>query len=288
MYALSANQYGKAEIHLVRIYRDSPRHEIRDLTVTTTLRGDFADAYLTGDQSKVLPTDTQKNTAFAFAKTHGDGAVEDYAIALARHFAEADPDASDATVDVLVDAWDRVVIDGTEHDHTWVRRGPERRTVRVVAADRGDDTRLEVAGGVVDLVILKSTGSEFRGFQKDAYTTLAETDDRILATSVEASWRFGAFPADWDAAYEAARTALVSTFATWHSLALQQSLWQMATAVLDAVPEISEVHLAAPNKHHFRYDFTQFTVDPPIPNDNEVFHADDRPYGLIEATVSRA
>jgi urate oxidase len=287
MYTLSANQYGKGEIHLVRIYRDSPRHEIRDLTVTTALRGDFADAYLTGDQSKVLPTDTQKNTAFAFAKTHGEGAVEDYAIALARHFVESDPFATEADVDVLVDAWDRVVIDGTEHDFTWVRRGPERRTVGVVASGSGAEARVEVTGGVVDLVILKSTGSEFHGFHKDAYTTLGETDDRILATSLDVKWVFGAVPVDWDAAFDAARTAMVSTFATWHSLALQQTLWQMGQAVLDAVPEISSVTLKAPNKHHFLYDFSRFTVEPPIPNENEVFHADDRPYGMIEATVSR-
>jgi urate oxidase len=288
MYTLSSNQYGKSEIHLVRIYRDTPRHEIRDLTVTTTLRGDFADAYISGDQSKVLPTDTQKNTAFAFAKTHGDGAVEDYALALARHFVDEDPFATEADVDVRVDGWDRVVIDGTEHDHTWVRRGPEHRTVRAAAVGKGDDQRLDVTGGVADLVILKSTGSEFHGFHKDAYTTLGETDDRILATSIDATWRFGTFPADWDAAFDAVRTALVSTFATWHSLALQQTLWQMGQAALDAVPELAEIHLAAPNRHHFLYDFTRFAVAQPIPNDNEVFHADDRPYGLIEATVSRA
>lgn len=288
MYTLSANQYGKGEIHLVRIYRDTPRHEIRDLTVTTALRGDFADAYLTGDQSKVLPTDTQKNTAFAFAKTHGEGAVEDYAIALGRHFVDSDPFATAADIDVLVDAWDRVVIDGAEHDHTWVKRGPERRTVGVVVTAAGDEQTVAVTGGVVDLVILKSTGSEFHGFHKDAYTTLGETDDRILATALDVSWRFSTAPADWDAAFAAIRTALVSTFATWHSLALQQTLWQMGQAALDAVPEITEVTLVAPNKHHFLYDFTRFTVDPPIPNDNEVFHADDRPYGLIEATVSRA
>jgi urate oxidase len=288
MYTLSANQYGKAEIHLVRIYRDSPRHEIRDLTVTTSLRGDFEDAYTTGDQSKVLPTDTQKNTAFAFAKTHGEGAVEDYALALGRHFVDNDEFAREATIEVLVDGWDRVVVGGAEHEHTWVRRGPERRTVRVDAIGTGDDQRLEVTGGVTDLVILKSTGSEFHGFHKDEYTTLGETDDRILATSIDAAWRFGTFPADWDAAFDAARAALVGTFATWHSLALQQTLWQIGQAVLDAVPELAEVKLAAPNKHHFLYDFSRFTVEPPIPNDNEVFHADDRPYGLIEATVTRS
>ena len=85
---LGPHQYGKAENRVVRIYRDTPRHEIRDVTVSTALRGDFADAHLVGDQSKVLPTDSQKNTCFAYAKEKGIGEVEDYALDLARHFVD--------------------------------------------------------------------------------------------------------------------------------------------------------------------------------------------------------
>ncbi|WP_022882516.1 factor-independent urate hydroxylase [Gryllotalpicola ginsengisoli] len=286
-YRLSADQYGKAESHIVRIYRDRPRHEIRDLTVTTALQGDFADAYVTGDQGKVLPTDTQKNTAYAYAKLHGDGTVEQYALALATHFVDGIESVRRAQVDLFVDAWDRVVVDGAEHDHTWVRRGPENRTARIVVEGEGGTRSVTVTGGVKDLVILKSTGSEFQGFLKDEFTTLGETDDRILATAIDATWRFSRFPADWDAAYAAARQAVVATFATRYSLALQQTLWQIGGAVLDAVPEVDTVTLRAPNKHHFAYDFTRFAVQPPIANRNEVFHADDRPYGLIEATVTR-
>lgn len=287
MYTLSYNQYGKAEIHLVRIYRDTPRHEIRDLMVTTALHGEFEDAYIEGDQSKLLPTDSQKNAAFVWAKTHGDGSVEEYAIALARHFAEVDPYVTESLVDVEVNAWERVVIDGVEHDHTWVRKGPERQTVHVSVAGRRDGQRVEVTGGLVDLTILKSTGSEFHGFYKDEFTTLPETDDRILATALDADWRFATFPSDWDAAYTDVRAALVSTFANWRSRALQESLFQMGQAALDAVPELSWIHLGAPNKHHFLYDFTRFSPDPPVVNTNEVFHADDRPFGMIEATITR-
>src|SRR3954447_4386366 len=95
---LGANQYGKAENRVVRIVRDTPRHEIRDLNVSTSLRGDFTEAHTTGDQAQVLPTDTQKNTAFAYAKLHGVDSIEDYALALGSRLLAACPAASAAQV----------------------------------------------------------------------------------------------------------------------------------------------------------------------------------------------
>lgn len=286
-YVLSSHQYGKAENHIVRIYRDTPHHEIRDITVTTALRGEFDDAYLTGEQGKTLPTDTQKNTAFVYAKSHGDGAVEDYAIALAKHFVDETEPVHGASVTLFVDEWTRAIVNGAPHDHTWTKSGPEQRTAQIVVDGKGEDQTVTVVGGIQDLVLLKSTGSEFHGFMKDGYTTLPETDDRILATALAAEWTFSTFPADWDAAYAAAKERIISTFATVHSLALQQTLWEAGKAVLDSVPELYEITLTAPNKHHFEYDFSRFTGEDVPENRNEVFHAADRPYGLIEATITR-
>lgn len=277
---LGANEYGKAETRLVRIYRDTDRHEIRDLLVSTVLRGDFRAAHLDGDQAKVLPTDTQKNTAFAYAKEHGVGEIEDFALTLARHFVEEVPSVTGARVDAEEYAWDRVEVDGRGHDHTFVRRGQEVRTTTVEVEAGGVPT---VVSGLKELTLLKSTGSEFRGFLRDEYTTLAETDDRVMATSLEARWRYGRQDVDWAAAFTAVRTALLERFATTHSLALQHTLWEMGRGALEAAPEVAEINLVAPNKHHFLVDLTPFGLD----NPGEVFHAADRPYGLIEATVLR-
>lgn len=277
---LGANQYGKAETRVVRIHRDTDRHDIRDLLVSTALRGDFAAAHIDGDQSKVLPTDTQKNTAFAYAKEHGVGDIEDYALRLARHFAQDVSSVWDALVDVEEYAWDRVDVGGRGHDHTFVRRGQEVRTTRVAAEKGAVPT---VISGLKDLTLLKSTGSEFRGFLRDEYTTLAETDDRVMATSLEARWRYDGTDVDWATAFTSVRTALLERFATTHSLALQHTLWEMGRGALEAVPEVAEINLIAPNKHHFLVDLEPLGLD----NPGEVFHAADRPYGLIEATVQR-
>src|SRR5579884_3690962 len=177
---LGANQYGKAETRVVRIYRDTPRHEIVDLNVSTALRGDFVAAHVRGDQADVLPTDTQKNTAFAYAKQHGVASPEDYAIALGRRFLAAAPKAHAAQIRVEQYPWDRIPVGPDGHDHAFVRRGGATRTAVVTVRGRGADEQVWVLSGIADLVLLKSTASEFKGFLRDEYTTLPEADDRIL------------------------------------------------------------------------------------------------------------
>ncbi|HWR85194.1 MAG TPA: urate oxidase [Rhodoglobus sp.] len=272
-------QYGKAETRVVRVVRDAARHEIRDLNVTTALRGPFAPAYLEGDQSNVLPTDTQKNTAFAFAKSTGIPSIEGYGLELARHFVRDVEPVEGARIELEEYAWQRVTVDGAEHDHTWVRSGREVRTAAITVDGSGET----VIGGLKDLVVLKSTGSEFADFLVDEYTTLEPTHDRVMATSLVARWRFDSVDVDWDAVYPRVRAILLREFATLQSLALQQTLWHMGRAVLEEVPQIVEVRMTAPNKHHFVADLSRFGLE----NPNEVFHAADRPYGLIEAQVLR-
>lgn len=276
---LGKNQYGKAENRVVRIYRDSPRHEIRDLNVSTCLRGDFSGAHLTGDQSQVLPTDSQKQTAYAYAKQPGITTIEEYGLALARHFVDDVEPVAAARIEIDEYAWERVVVDGTEHDHTWIRKGQETRTAAVTV----DADGAWIVGGLKDLVILKSTGSEFAGFLTDEYTVLEPTHDRVMATSLIAQWRFTTTDAAWDDIYTGVKAHLVEQFAVLQSKALQQTLFHMGKAVLESYPVIAEVRLSAPNKHHFVYDLSRFGLE----NNNEVFHADDRPYGLIQATVTR-
>ena len=277
---LGPNQYGKAESRVVRIVRDTARHEICDLNVSTALRGDFAAAHTHGDQSRVLPTDTQKNTAFAFAKLHGISSPEDYALALGGRLLDAAPAAVGALVRVEEYAWDRIPVDGAGHDHAFVRRGGDVRTT-VVDVEREER---RVTSGLRDLVVLKSTGSEFKGFLHDDYTTLQDTDDRILATALQAEWRYvPGRDVDWNATYDAVRALMLSTFATTYSHALQETLYAMGRAVLEAHHDIDRISFAAPNKHHFLVDLAPFGLD----NPGEVFIAADRPYGLIEATVIR-
>jgi urate oxidase len=278
---LGPNQYGKAEVRLVHVERGTPRHEITDLTVTTQLRGDFADSHLTGDNSAVVATDTQKNTVYALARQHGVGEPERFALLLGRHFLAAGDQVHGARIAIDEHPWRRIA----DHDHAFERAGSERRTTVVTLA--GDDAW--AVSGLADVVVLKSTGSEFHGFPRNRYTTLTETHDRILATSVTARWRYaptlaeGLGDLDFRGLFGRIRSVLLETFAAKHSLALQQTLYAMGEAVLERFGEVAEVRLSMPNRHHFLVDLEPFGLD----NPNTVFHAADRPYGLIEGSVLR-
>jgi urate oxidase len=270
---LGDNQYGKAETRLVRVVRDGPRHELRDLNVTTTLAGDLAATHLTGDNAGVLPTDTQKNTVYAFAKRHGVGEIEDFGLRLARHFVAAQPTVHRVRVSIEEYAWHRL------GDHSFERSGGQVRTATATCA--GDEAW--VVSGLTGLVLLNSADSEFHGFARDAYTTLPETKDRILATEVNARWRHATVDRDWAGSFAAARQALVDAFVGTYSFSLQQTLYAMGRVVLEKVPDIVEVRLSLPNRHHLLVDLAPFGLE----NPNEVFVAADRPYGLIEGTALR-
>src|SRR3954452_4538211 len=218
---LGPNQYGKAECRLVRLTRDTPRHEIEDLTVTSQLRGDFEACHTEGDNSQVVATDTQKNTVYAFARD-GVGSPEELLLRLGRHFTTEFPWVTGGRWAAEQHAWERITLHGQSGDHSFVRAGRETRTA-VVEID-GDET--VVVAGLQDCTVLKSTGSEFHGFPRDRYTTLEETNDRILATSVTASWRYTSTDLDFNTTYGAVRDLLLATFAEVHSLALQQTIFE--------------------------------------------------------------
>jgi urate oxidase len=276
---LGPNQYGKAEVRVVKVTRDAARHEIDDLNVTSQLRGDFAAAHLAGDNAHVVATDTQKNTIFAFARD-GIGSPEAFLLRLADHFTSSFDWVTGGRWEAERYAWDRIIADGEPHDHAFVRSGQVVRTALVVA----DGSDRHVLAGLRDLTVLKTTESGFEGFPRDRYTTLVETSDRILATDVAARWRYGTSEVDYDAAYESVRALLLEAFAGRYSAALQTTLFDMASSVLERDPAIAEIRLSMPNKHHFVVDLTPSGLD----NPNEVFFAADRPYGLIEAAVTRA
>jgi urate oxidase len=277
MVHLGTNRYGKAEVHVVHVARGAAPDGgdiVTDRTVSSSLSGDLGATHLTGDNANVLATDTQKNTAFVFAKQLGPAPAEEYALALARHFVGSQDAISRARVHVRENSWTR---NGTSR-HSFRRSAESTRTTTVIV-DAVDGTT--VVSGIEDLVVLNTTNSEFWGFPRDPYTTLAETKDRMLATEVSATWRYRHVEADWAGAYALATTTLVNTFAATYSYSLQQTLYAIGAGILEAVPDICEVRLALPNKHHFVVDMEPFGLT----NDNDVFYAADRPYGLIEGTV---
>ncbi|GAA2354269.1 urate oxidase [Streptomyces sp. XM4011] len=286
MPTLGQNQYGKAETRVVRVTRDGATHHLEDLKVSVALSGDMDEVHYSGSNAAVLTTDATKNTVFAFAKEHGIGSPERFGILLARHFTESQPTLTRARIRLESYAWERVPTPG-DGDHSFLRDG---RGIRTAQVTHDTEDGWEVLSGLTGVTVLNTTHSEFHGFLRDRYTTLAETRDRVLATDVTALWRHRwAGPAedrDWNASHAAARRHLLDAFARTYSYSLQQTLYGMGARVIDHRPEIDEIRLSLPNKHHFLADLTPFGME----NDTEdgaVYFAADRPYGLIEATVLR-
>ncbi len=267
--------YGKTKVRLSYVQRLATRHELKELNVDVFLEGSFQDAYTKADNSIVLPTDTMKNTVYALARKNGIKSIEEFAHVLASHFLATVPHLSHAHLEIKEVPWTRM----GDSPAAFVQAGLERRSTSLIATRSAQTIR----SGIQDLQILKTADSGFAGFMKDQYTTLAETNDRLLGTVLEADWLYSAKDIDFNATHAAVRGHLLATFAAHKSLSVQQTLYDMAEAVLKQFEAIAEIHLVMPNKHCLLVDLSKFGMD----NPNQIFQPIDEPSGYIEAVVAR-
>ena len=274
------HQYGKSRVRVLKILRDGATHTLKELDAFVRLSGDFDSSYTSGDNSKVILTDTMKNTVHALAKDALGEETERFAIVLARHFLERYPQVRKATIHLRERVWDRLTVDGTPHPHSFTQAQGARPNVRVTATAE----KTSILSGIANLLLLKSTGSSFKDYPKDEFTTLPETDDRVFATSLVAFWAWNGEPANYRQANETILAALVRPFALNHSPSVQTTLYQMGEAALAACAQIGTVHLTMPNKHYLPIDLSRFGRE----NHNDVLLPTDEPYGQIEATLTRA
>jgi len=276
---LGRNNYGKADVRLFKVFRDTPRHEVKDVWVNVAMEGDFTAAHVEGDNTGLLATDTVRNTVYALAQDGLTSSIEEYGKTLIRHFVQAGPKVQSVRVQFTEHLWQRVETDGTEHDHAFVRQMPKH-----TAVVEGDGRTFTVTSGIDELFILKTTQSGWEGFLREQFTTLPDTDDRILATVVTAKWEYLPGEVDYDALWQRVYDQLLATFGDHYSPSMQNTLYRMGEAILTACPEISRIHFSFPNRHHIPYNLERFGLQ----NPGTIFHADAEPYGLIEGWVERA
>lgn len=279
MAKLESDTYGKTKVRLTQVRRAAARHEVREVSVKILFEGEFASAYVDGDNSGVLPTDTMKNTVYVVAKQSSWDAIEELARALGTHFLSRVPHLSKVLIEIDEVPWERI----GQHSAAFVQRGSERRFARFT----GDRLTETYVAGIVGLQILKSADSAFAGFLKDELTTLPETRDRLFGTVLEADWTYGPAVMNGTFAFNdkhaAIRRTLLDCFAEHHSLSVQQTLFAMAQAVLNQHEIVLDIHLVMPNKHCLLVDLKRFGLD----NPNEVFVPIDEPSGYIEARITR-
>jgi len=277
---LVQSAYGKSRVRVVQVARHADRHDVSDLTVAVRFQGAYDESYTAGDNRDVLPTDTIKNTVDALAAGTGIVEPEALGLVLARHFLQGNPKLEEVWIDLTARQWARLRTDGDSDDGcSFMARGPDQRSATVLAARNG----ITLSAGVVDLLILKTSRSAFSGFMKDSFTTLTETNDRLLATSMTATWQYSTLEVEFGPVWHRVRQTMLQAFAAHDSASVQHTMNAMGEAVLAAVPEVQSIHLSMPNKHHLPVDLSRFG----LANRNEVFVATDEPFGLIEATLAR-
>jgi urate oxidase len=277
--SLGKNAYGKNAINLSKIIRNGDIHDIKQISVNVALKGDFDTAHTLGDNSKILPTDTMKNTVYILAKEYFTDSIEGFGIHLANHFFSNNAQVDEVKIELTEYFWQRMEFDGTPHPHSFVNGGSEKHIATIIQ----DANSVTVTSGIKDLLVLKTTKSGFEGYIKDAFTTLPETSDRIFSTQCEAIWLHESNEIDFTKSYAAARNILLKTFSEHHSLSVQQTLYAMGEAVLQQDSAIVEISLVMPNKHHILFNMQPFGME----NKNEVFMATDEPFGYITGTVKR-
>jgi urate oxidase len=279
MAKLLDHRYGKARVRVMKVLRDGPIQTLKDLEVALFLRGDFASSFKSGDNRKVVATDTIKNTINIFAKQHLGQEIEPFGLILGQHFLTRYEQVREVEIEISERRWERLRVDEQPHPHAFRAGNEGRMFTRLTCTS----TAKTVQSGIRDLLILKSTGSGFENYPKDEFTTLPETADRILATSFSARWTFQDQPGNYSHANERILSAMLSVFANNYSPSAQTTLFQMGEAALTACLEVSKLELTMPNKHCLLIDLMHFGLE----NKNELFVPTDEPHGQIEATVAR-
>jgi urate oxidase len=280
MARLGENRYGKSRVRLSRITRSGDRHEFHEWTVHVLLYGDFESSFTEADNSKILPTDTMKNTVYSVARGSRATTIEEFATELGDHLLATNPQVSKARIEIEEKSWERMTCDGVSEPTTFKLGGPELNTV---AAVRDQGGSWSITSGVDGLTILKTTKSAFTGYIKDKLTTLKPATDRIFGTSATAAWQYAVEKPDYADVRKRIVVALLRTFAAHESMSVQHTLFDMGKAALDTAPEIVNIKLTMPNLHHLLADLSPFGQD----NPNHIFVPIDEPHGYIEAIIER-
>jgi urate oxidase len=280
MIELAENRYGKSGVRLMKVTRSGQGQDLREWTVEVLLKGDFESAHLRGDNSKILPTDTMKNTVYSIARSSQATSMEDYAKELADYLLGRNLQVDSASIRVESALWKRLTIDGKPHPSAFMRGSGEAQTTKVERAQRDS---FHILSGLDNLVLLKTANSGFEGFIKDSLTTLPETQDRLFGTAVSATWRYLSSELPFDRIRAKLRETMLRTFANHDSKSVQQTLYAMGESALEEVAEIDEIEITMPNKHCLLVDLSRFGQD----NPNEIFVPTDEPHGYIEARIRR-
>jgi len=296
-FKLGANRYGKENVRILRVVRDTPKHEVTELKVQILLEGDFDEAFTEGSNRKIVATDTQKNTLYAYSKKYPLDSIENWAVRVSKDMLERFSHVTAVNLKIEQVCWERIKIDGKEHNHAFKKGSNGIRT----CSSRISRSDISITSGFKEFQVLKTTQSGFEGFIRDEFTTLPETKDRVLSTKVRCNWTYNnssswtdsnssSSSSRYSEIFHGIQAITLSVFSGEtekgvYSPSVQQTIYDIGTSVLKKYPEVEKISFTLPNIHYFLVDFKQFKSN--LVNNNEVFFTSDGAAGHIEGTVER-
>ena len=296
-FKLSEHYHGKTRVRVLRVQHDAQgRDTVQEFSVQTRLFGSlYSKVFTHEDNNDLVATDTQKNTCYVIAKRSSATSPEGYGVDVASHLMSEYPMLDAVEVEVTEDLWRRTACaGGGEHDHGFVREGPEQATA-FVRVTREQLDKPEVRSGLQGLTVLKTTQSGFAKYLKDSYTLLPETGERCMATQMKVEWTYtgGRKPVDYAAVRSELRSQLMRGFfgpskGGVYSASLQATIYDAGCLVLQAVPAVQAISIYTPNMHMIPFHpLKQLGGEKASPFADDVYVSTSDPAGTIYCTVSR-
>lgn len=276
---LAENSYGESGVRLLRVARQADRRDVKEVTLDVRFEGDFEDAHERGENRKILPPQTIRNTVYALARQYPSAAIEDFSLHLIEHFLTYNAQISQVRIEAEESAWARIPHAGKPHGSAFTQSAKERR----IASLRGARESVEVRGGVRELFVLKAAKAGFEGFLRDPYTTLEDDGDSMISAELRAAWLYKGEEIEFNATWHGVRQALLEVFAEHESRSLPHTLYAMGEAIFASFDPITEISLSISGEYCALADLKPLGMD----NPGEIFLPADAPRALAEATLRR-
>lgn len=319
---LAAHSYGKAGVRLLHASdgADGAGERLTDLTVAARLVGGIEEAYLAGDNARLVTTDGIKSLVYETCAELLPAPGEALALAVAEELARCYAHVPRFEVDLEIRRWtpfvpgpvpaqgDPLETAGRSSTGATTAPGGSERARHahldldgereLVTVSSGPGTRAaRVVSGLSGVTFLLSAGNRFEGFLVDGYTTSEPQPERAVAGRLRVRWEHAlpdptAADPDWSGCRQAVRSSLLAAIATEPSESLQHLLTVGASRVLEEVAAVSSLECELESIQlvpacRQGTGGTEGAPSPPAGTRGRSFTVVEEPHGVIAVAVGR-
>ena len=282
MLRIGASSHGESRLRMLRVVRRGDRHDARNLTVSCKFEGDFADAFVDGRSSGLLPGEALKSLVHTTAREHAGAEIERFGLVLCDRLLTGYPRVTRARVEIAEQPWNRLEVGGKAQGQAFLNGTPERRTTAITSNGK----QLAVVSGLEHLTLMRTSGLAPARRKPSDEGDASGLDDglqRLLVATLSARWTYTSPDVTFGPYRQGVRSAIVETFGCHASRSVQHTLYAIANVVLSSYEEISDVSLTLQELPYRPADMFRAGVE----NPDELFVAVEEPVGVVEITLER-